>query len=95
MATTIPGLHERLGSDALGKGAKIVQVQALRSVEQYLGLEKLYILGTNCVDNGPKQGLSAFLSAASKSPSTVLHYEFMQVIHPMTKLHHPYSLALR
>jgi hypothetical protein len=28
------------------------QVQALRSVEKYLGLEKLYVLGTNCVDNG-------------------------------------------
>jgi coenzyme F420-reducing hydrogenase beta subunit len=28
------------------------QVQALRSVEHYLGLDKLYVLGTNCVDNG-------------------------------------------
>lgn len=28
------------------------QVQALRSVEKYLGLDKLYVLGTNCVDNG-------------------------------------------
>lgn len=44
------------------------QVQALRSVEQYLGLEKLYVLGTNCVDNGPRQGLEKFLNAASKTP---------------------------
>ncbi len=28
------------------------QVQALRQVEQHLGLEQLYVLGTNCVDNG-------------------------------------------
>lgn len=56
-----------------------VQVQALRAVEQYLGLEKLYVLGTNCVDNGPRQGLEKFLKAASTSPDTVLHYEFMQV----------------
>ena len=56
-----------------------MQVQALRSIEQYLGLEKLYVLGTNCVDNGPREGLDTFLQAASRSPSTVLHYEFMQV----------------
>ncbi len=54
------------------------QVQALRSVEPYLGLEKLYILGTNCVDNGRPQTLNKFLSAASSRPDSVLHYEFMQ-----------------
>ena len=36
------------------------------------------MLGTNCVDNGPRQGLEKFLNAASESPSTVLHYEFVQ-----------------
>ena len=56
-----------------------MQVQALRSVEKYLQLEKLYVLGTNCVDNGPPEGLGKFLKAASSSPETVLHYEFMQV----------------
>jgi 7-hydroxymethyl chlorophyll a reductase len=54
------------------------QVQALRSVEQHLNLEKLYVLGTNCVDNGTRDGLDKFLKAASKEPETVLHYEFMQ-----------------
>ncbi|CAI5989150.1 unnamed protein product [Closterium sp. NIES-64] len=54
------------------------QVQALRAVEQHLGLEKLYVLGTNCVDNGPRKGLEKFLNAASEDPETVLHYEFMQ-----------------
>lgn len=54
------------------------QVQALRSVEKYLGLDKLYVLGTNCVDNGTRPGLEKFLNAASTDPKTVMHYEFMQ-----------------
>ncbi|GMH28393.1 hypothetical protein Nepgr_030236 [Nepenthes gracilis] len=54
------------------------QVQALRSVEKYLNLQKLYVLGTNCVDNGTREGLEKFLRAASSDPETVLHYEFMQ-----------------
>mmetsp|Transcript_32457 Transcript_32457/g.103342 ORF Transcript_32457/g.103342 Transcript_32457/m.103342 type:complete len:393 (-) Transcript_32457:80-1258(-) len=54
------------------------QVQALRSVEQHLGLEKLYVIGTNCTDNGPREGLEKFLNAASDDPATVKHYEFMQ-----------------
>ena len=32
------------------------QVQALRSVTTDLGLEKLFVLGTNCTDNGPREG---------------------------------------
>lgn len=32
------------------------QVQALRSVSKYLNLEKLFVLGTNCTDNGPREG---------------------------------------
>ncbi|KAK1289098.1 hypothetical protein QJS10_CPB18g01834 [Acorus calamus] len=54
------------------------QVQALRSIEKYLNLDKLYVLGTNCVDNGTRDGLDKFLKAASSDPETVLHYEFMQ-----------------
>lgn len=30
------------------------------------------------MDNGPREGLDKFLKAASDSPETVLHYEFMQ-----------------
>ena len=56
-----------------------LQVQALRSVEKYLNLDALYVLGTNCVDNGPRQGLEKFLNVASSDPDSVLHYEFMQV----------------
>ena len=56
----------------------LLQVQALRAVEPYLNLDALYVLGTNCVDNGPREGLDKFLRAASSEPETVLHYEFMQ-----------------
>ncbi|MBF2057391.1 MAG: Coenzyme F420 hydrogenase/dehydrogenase, beta subunit C-terminal domain [Cyanobacterium sp. T60_A2020_053] len=54
------------------------QIQALREVEDKLGLEKLYILGTPCVDNVTRAGLQKFLETTSKSPDTVIAYEFMQ-----------------
>jgi coenzyme F420-reducing hydrogenase beta subunit len=54
------------------------QIQALRAVERQLGLEKLYVLGTPCVDNVTRAGLQKFLETTSKSPETVVHYEFMQ-----------------
>ncbi len=54
------------------------QIQALRAVERELGLEKLYVLGTPCVDNVSRAGLQKFLETTSKSPETVVHYEFMQ-----------------
>ena len=54
------------------------QIQALRAVEKELGLEKLYVLGTPCVDNVSREGLQKFLDTTSRSPDTVVHYEFMQ-----------------
>ncbi|MCJ2542288.1 Coenzyme F420 hydrogenase/dehydrogenase, beta subunit C-terminal domain [Thermostichus vulcanus] len=54
------------------------QIQALRAVEKRLGLEKLYVLGTPCVDNVSRAGLQKFLETTSRSPDTVVHYEFMQ-----------------
>ncbi|WGV26120.1 Coenzyme F420 hydrogenase/dehydrogenase, beta subunit C-terminal domain [Halotia branconii] len=54
------------------------QIQALRAVEKQLGLEKLYVLGTPCVDNVTRDGLQKFLETTSRSPDTVVHYEFMQ-----------------
>ncbi|BAQ64212.1 Coenzyme F420 hydrogenase/dehydrogenase, beta subunit C-terminal domain [Geminocystis sp. NIES-3709] len=54
------------------------QIQALRAVEKKLGLEKLYVLGTPCVDNVTRAGLQKFLDTTSKSPDTVVAYEFMQ-----------------
>ena len=43
-------------------------MQALRSIQPYLQLEKLYVLGTNCTDNGPRQvrrGRARVLRAAA------------------------------
>jgi coenzyme F420 hydrogenase subunit beta len=60
---------------AIGVGC---QIQALRAVQAELGLEKLYVLGTPCVDNVTREGLQKFLETTSKSPDTVVHYEFMQ-----------------
>lgn len=54
------------------------QIQALREVEDKLGLEKLYVLGTPCVDNVSRAGLQKFLDTTSRSPETVVYYEFMQ-----------------
>lgn len=54
------------------------QIQALRAVQTELGLEKLYVLGTPCVDNVSRAGLQKFLETTSRSPETVVHYEFMQ-----------------
>jgi coenzyme F420 hydrogenase subunit beta len=60
---------------AIGVGC---QVQALRTVEATLPLEALYVLGLPCVDNVSREGLQTFLNSASRSPQTVVHYEFMQ-----------------
>ena len=52
-------------------------VSALRGVEHHLGLEKLYVMGTNCTDNGRESGLRKFLQAVSDEPATAVGYEFM------------------
>eukprot|EP00878_Enallax_costatus_P046207 GHUV01055900.1.p2 GENE.GHUV01055900.1~~GHUV01055900.1.p2 ORF type:complete len:117 (-),score=5.46 GHUV01055900.1:163-513(-) len=63
--------HSNLCSRLLIELLCYCQVQALRAVEPYLNLEKLYVMGTNCVDNGPRQGLEKFLNAASDSPGVL------------------------
>jgi len=60
---------------AIGVGC---QVQALRAVQDSLGLEEIYVLGMPCVDNVSREGLQTFLDSTSHSPATVVHYEFMQ-----------------
>lgn len=60
---------------AIGVGC---QIQALRAVQATLPLRQLYVLGLPCVDNVSRQGLQTFLESASRSPDTVVHYEFMQ-----------------
>ncbi len=60
---------------AIGVGC---QIQALRAVQDTLPLDDLYVLGMPCVDNVSRSGLQTFLESASRSPDTVVHYEFMQ-----------------
>jgi coenzyme F420 hydrogenase subunit beta len=60
---------------AIGVGC---QIQALRAVQDKIGLEKLYVLGTPCTDNVSRTGLQKFLKTTSRSPETVVYYEFMQ-----------------
>jgi coenzyme F420 hydrogenase subunit beta len=54
------------------------QVHMLRAIEKELGLEKLYVIGIPCTDNVTYPDLLRFLKVASKSPETVVHFEFMQ-----------------
>ncbi len=71
-------LVERSGLEKLLVIGVGCQIQALRAVEQHLGLKKLYVLGTPCVDNVTRSGLQKFLDTTSRSPQTVVSYEFMQ-----------------
>lgn len=54
------------------------QVHMLRAAEQELGLERLYVIGIPCSDNVTYPDLQYFLSLVSRSPETIVHYEFMQ-----------------
>lgn len=52
------------------------QVQAVRAVARYLPCE-VFVVGTNCADNGTRAGLATFIAEAAPSPN-VAHYEFAQ-----------------
>jgi 3,8-divinyl protochlorophyllide a 8-vinyl-reductase (ferredoxin) len=54
------------------------QVHALRAIQAELGLAELYVIGIPCSDNVAYPDLERFLSLVSRSPATVIHYEFMQ-----------------
>jgi coenzyme F420-reducing hydrogenase beta subunit len=54
------------------------QVQTLRQAEGELGLERLDLIGIPCSDNVTYADQQYFLSRVSRSPDTIVHYEFMQ-----------------
>lgn len=54
------------------------QVHALRAAQAELGLDELYVIGIPCSDNVAYPDLELFLQLISRSPATVVHYEFMQ-----------------
>ena len=54
------------------------QVRALRAIQPYLNA-KVYVVGTNCTDNGTRPGLDKFLRLAPHAPADdIVGYEFMQ-----------------
>ncbi len=53
------------------------QVQILRQAEAELGLERLDVIGIPCSDNVTYEDQQFFLKTISRSPGTVVHYEFM------------------
>lgn len=54
------------------------QVHMLRAAEPELDLEQLYVIGIPCSDNVTYPDLTYFLGLVSRSPETIVHYEFMQ-----------------
>ncbi|WP_295538357.1 Coenzyme F420 hydrogenase/dehydrogenase, beta subunit C-terminal domain [uncultured Thiohalocapsa sp.] len=54
------------------------QVHMLRAAEDKLGLERLDVIGIPCSDNVTYPDLTHFLAQVSRSPDTIVHYEFMQ-----------------
>jgi coenzyme F420 hydrogenase subunit beta len=60
---------------AVGTGC---QIQTLRHAEPELGLERLDLIGIPCSDNVTYEDQQLFLRKVSRSPETIVHYEFMQ-----------------
>lgn len=52
------------------------QVYALRALEDELGLEKLYVIGTPCSDNTTTERFHDFLALLSDRPETISYLEF-------------------
>ena len=52
------------------------QVYALRRIEEALGLERLYVIGTPCSDNTTTESFHHFLSLLDENPDTISYLEF-------------------
>ncbi len=52
------------------------QVYALRQIEEDLGLERLYVIGTPCSDNTTTENFHHFLSLLDDKPETISYLEF-------------------
>ena len=57
------------------------QVYALRSLENELGFEKLYVIGTPCSDNTTTERFHEFLKLISDQPETITYLEFCADYH--------------
>ncbi|MEE4162194.1 MAG: Coenzyme F420 hydrogenase/dehydrogenase, beta subunit C-terminal domain [Woeseiaceae bacterium] len=52
------------------------QVYALRALEQQLGFDELYVIGTPCSDNTTTENFHRFLALLSDRPETISYLEF-------------------
>ena len=57
------------------------QVYALRALEDELGLEKLYVIGTPCSDNTTTENFHTFLALLAHDPDTITYLEFRADYH--------------
>lgn len=57
------------------------QVYALRALEERLGFDKIFIIGTPCSDNTTTEHFHAFLSRLTDVPETVTYLEFRADYH--------------
>lgn len=57
------------------------QVHALRALEQELGLDALYVIGTPCSDNTTTEKFHDFLGLLADRPADVTYLEFMPDYH--------------
>lgn len=57
------------------------QVYALRALEEELGFEKLYVIGTPCSDNTTTERFHEFLALLSDRPETITYLEFRADYH--------------
>jgi coenzyme F420 hydrogenase subunit beta len=68
--------HKRIGVVGIP-----CQVYALRALEEELGIERLYVIGTPCSDNTTTENFHEFLSALSEQPETITYLEFRADYH--------------
>jgi coenzyme F420 hydrogenase subunit beta len=52
------------------------QIYALRSIEQKLGLDRLYVIGTPCSDNTTTENFHSFLKLLDEAPERITYLEF-------------------
>lgn len=57
------------------------QIYALRAIEQTLGLEKLYVIGTPCSDNTTTANFHRFLALLDEQPDEITYLEFCADYH--------------
>lgn len=57
------------------------QVYALRAIEDELGLDETYVIGTPCSDNTTTENFHAFLSRLSDTPEAITYLEFRADYH--------------